>query len=190
MLATHVRKATTGRGYPQPQKPRERQPIANLIFRLLVRKIVQRLQNQHPEHHDRIDRLPASAALPHFVRRQYDRLNIGAKALPRHQAINRFERIAFQRQRRQPLFCIEEPELAHPNLPNHALTLETRTIRSGRVFFEAPLIKNPAQSALSIIRRNINAPLLYFRSFHWPLLSRTLRQATCNFSRCSWRHAR
>src|SRR5208282_874385 len=101
-------------------------------------KIVQRLQNQHPEHHDRIDRLPASAALPHFVRRQYNRLNVGAEALPRHQSINRFKRIAFRRQARQPLFCIEEPELTHPSLPNHAVTLETRTTRSKRVFFEAP----------------------------------------------------
>jgi hypothetical protein len=60
------------------------------------------------------------------------------KALPRHQAINRFEWIAFRRQGRQPLFCIEEPELIHPSLPNHAVTLETRTVRSKQVFFEAP----------------------------------------------------
>src|SRR4029077_18778637 len=39
----------------QPQKPRERQPIAHLVFGLLVRKIVQGLQYQHSEHHDRIN---------------------------------------------------------------------------------------------------------------------------------------
>jgi hypothetical protein len=66
----------------QPQKPRERRPVAHLAFHLLVRKIVERLQNQHPEHHDRIKRLTASAAFARSFGRQYNCLNIAAKALP------------------------------------------------------------------------------------------------------------
>ena len=31
----------------EPQKARERQPVAHLIFHLLVRQIVERLQHQH-----------------------------------------------------------------------------------------------------------------------------------------------
>jgi hypothetical protein len=58
----------------------ERQPITHLILHLLVRKIVERLQNQHPKHHDRVERLPASATLPHLIRCQHS-LYVGTKAL-------------------------------------------------------------------------------------------------------------
>jgi len=50
--------------------------------------------NQHPEHQDGIERLPAGAAFLELVRCQHHRLNRGAKALPRHEAIDGFERIA------------------------------------------------------------------------------------------------
>src|SRR5205085_1871273 len=123
----------------QPQKPRERQPVAHLIFCLLVRKIVQGLQHQHAEHHNRIGRLPASVTLLHLVRRQHDRLDVGAKTLPWNQPIDGFERIALRRQRRQPFLRIEKTELTHPRLPNHAITHETRTDQSVQLFFEAPL---------------------------------------------------
>ena len=43
----------------EPEKARERQPVAHLVLDLLVGQIVQRLQHQHPEHHDRVDRLAA-----------------------------------------------------------------------------------------------------------------------------------
>src|ERR1700704_5761469 len=66
----------------QPQKLRERQPITCLILHLLVRKIVERLQNQHPKHHDRVERLPASATLPHLIRCQHHSLYVDTKALP------------------------------------------------------------------------------------------------------------
>src|SRR3982074_292290 len=64
----------------QPQKSRERQPITHLILHLLVRKIVERLQNQHPKHHDRVERLPASATLPHLIRCQHS-LSVGTKSI-------------------------------------------------------------------------------------------------------------
>jgi hypothetical protein len=34
-----------------------------MIFHLFVRQIVERLQNQHPEHQNGIERLPPGAAL-------------------------------------------------------------------------------------------------------------------------------
>src|SRR2546423_2919254 len=124
---------------PEPEKPRERQPITHLIFHLLVGKIVECLQNQHPEHHDRIDWLPAGAVLPYRVRCQNDRLNVGPKAFPWYQPINSFERIALRRQCRQSLLRIEKSKLTHLRLPNHAIAHETRTGRSKRLFFEVPL---------------------------------------------------
>src|SRR5205823_2952824 len=118
---------------------RERKPVANLVFRLLIRKIVQGLQYQHAEQHDRINGFPAGTTLLHLIRRQHDRLDVGTKALPRHQSIDGFERITLRRQRRQPLLSVEEPELTHPCLPNHAVANETRTTQSEWPFFEAPI---------------------------------------------------
>ena len=43
------------------------------------------------------------------------------KALPRHQPIDGFKRIALRRQRNQPLVGVEKPELTHLRLPNHAI---------------------------------------------------------------------
>ena len=80
----------------KPQKARERQPVAHLIFQLLVRQIVERLQNQHPEHQHGIKRLPAGAALLELVRREHHRFDLGAKALPRYETIDGFERIALR----------------------------------------------------------------------------------------------
>src|SRR4249920_3064592 len=43
---------------------------------------------------DGIERLPASAAFPELVRCEHHRLDLSAKALPRHEMIDGFERIA------------------------------------------------------------------------------------------------
>src|SRR5205807_1627008 len=72
-------------------------------------------------------------------RRQHHRLDVGAKALPWHQSINRFERIALRRQCRQSLLRIEKPQLTDPRLPDHVLANETRTALSKRLFLEVPL---------------------------------------------------
>ena len=81
----------------QPEKARERQPVAHLVLNLLIRQIVQGLQDQHPEQHQRVDRLAARAALPVFVGGQYHGLDIAAKLLPRHQRADRNQRIALRR---------------------------------------------------------------------------------------------
>jgi hypothetical protein len=54
------------------------------------------LQNQHPEHQHGIKRLPAGAALLELVRREHHRFDLGAKALPRYETIDGFERIALR----------------------------------------------------------------------------------------------
>jgi hypothetical protein len=75
-------------------RPPGESSVAQLIFHLLVRQIVERLQNQHPEHQEGIEQLSAGAALLELVRRERHRLDLGAKALPRHEMIDGFERIA------------------------------------------------------------------------------------------------
>ena len=106
-----------------------------LIFHLLVRQIVERLQHQHPEHQDGIERLPAGAALLELVRCEHHRLDLGAKALPRDETINGFERIAPRRQGFQALIGIEKSQLPHLRLCDQNLTHQ---IRTGRDFFEVP----------------------------------------------------
>ncbi len=43
----------------QSEKTRKREPVADLIFHLLVSQVVQRLQNQHLEHQHHVERLAA-----------------------------------------------------------------------------------------------------------------------------------
>jgi len=80
---------------------------------LLVGEIVERLQHQHPKHHDRIGRLAAGVTLARVLWRQHNRLNVSAETLPRHQRADRLQRITLRRQRRKPPVCIEEPQLCH-----------------------------------------------------------------------------
>src|SRR4029077_8854607 len=67
-------------------------------------------------HQDGIERLPAGAALLKLVRCEHHRLDLGAKALPRHETINGSERIAHRRQGFQALIGIEKSQLPHHRL--------------------------------------------------------------------------
>jgi hypothetical protein len=77
----------------EPQKPRERQPVARLILDLFVRQIVKRSPHQHPKHHHDVDRLAAGATLLLAHRRQNRRLDLRAETLERHHASNHFQRM-------------------------------------------------------------------------------------------------
>src|ERR1039457_1021821 len=97
----------------KPQKPCERHAVAHLILDLFVGKIVERLQHQHPKHHDDIDRLAARAALLVLRRRPHHGLNLGTEALERHHPIDHLQWIALRRNRRKPLVRIEKSKLSH-----------------------------------------------------------------------------
>src|SRR3954469_4892412 len=64
----------------EPQKARERQPVAHLILDLLVGQIVKRLQHQHPKHHENVNRLAPGIALL-LVRRRHTAASISARKL-------------------------------------------------------------------------------------------------------------
>ena len=99
------------------QETRERQAVARLILDLLVRQIVERLHNKHPEHHERIHRLAAGAALFVVIRRQHHGLNLVAKILPRYKPRDRLQRITLLGERREPIVYIEKTELRHRPFP-------------------------------------------------------------------------
>ena len=123
----------------KPQKPRERHAVAHLILDLLVGKIVERLQHQHPKHHDDIDRLAASATLLVLRWRQHHGLNLSTEALERHHSIDHLQRIALRRNRRKPLVRIEKSKLSHrPTSATLILISQTRTKWLRRLFFEVP----------------------------------------------------
>jgi hypothetical protein len=79
---------------PTAEETGERQPVTHLILDLLVRQIVQRLQDQHAEHHHRIKWFAARLAFLRLFWREHHSLDVSAKTLPRHQRGNRFQRIA------------------------------------------------------------------------------------------------
>src|SRR5262249_45786562 len=103
--------------------------------------------NQHSKHHNRIERLPAGATLPHLLRCQHHRLDIGAKALPWHQSIDCFERIALRRQCRQPLVRIKEPQLPHPGLRESSPSRARFAQVSGRSYFSRRPLLNLLSNA-------------------------------------------
>src|SRR5579871_3843683 len=132
----------------EPQKPRERQPVAHLVLDLFVRQIVKRLQHQHPKHHQDVDRLAASGALLLPRRRQHCRLDLSPKALERHHASNHFQRIALYRNRRKPPVRIEKSELPHrPHTANHVVTSQTRTNFAEVAIFRGALNNDLAHAA-------------------------------------------
>jgi len=81
-----------GVGHPvpetQPEKPHEGQPVANLIFDLVIRKVVKRAQDQRLEHQNRVQRPASSAGFPRLVRLAPDPLQSRPELLPRHNGIN------------------------------------------------------------------------------------------------------
>src|SRR5262249_17114429 len=102
-----------------PEKPHERQPVADLIFDLLVGQVVKSLQHQNLEHHHRIERLAAGVALPLLGRGPDYRLDARAEALERNNRVKRIERIPLGTDRLKTLVEIEKAWLSHhiPPLP-------------------------------------------------------------------------
>src|SRR5262249_45603210 len=106
-----------------------------------VRQIVERRQHEHPEHQDGIERLPAGAAFLELARCEHHRLDVGAKALPPHETINGFERIAHRRIRLPSTYRHRKI----PAAPSSPLRIKISRIRFAQVgrssyFFEVPII--------------------------------------------------
>ena len=105
---------------PLPQQPHKQGgPQRRGTLDLLVRQIVQRLQDQHPEQDERVDRLAApllfqarrpSAPQPHCRR----------GTSPTSPAQKFRQRVALRRQSRKTLVRIEEAELRYHRLPAKA----------------------------------------------------------------------
>jgi hypothetical protein len=73
-------------------------------------KIVQRLQHQHPKHHDDVDRFAAGAALL-LLRGRQNAASIRAETLKRHHPIDHLQRIALCRNHRKALVRIKKARI-------------------------------------------------------------------------------
>jgi hypothetical protein len=141
----------------------KRHLIAHLILDLLVREIVERLQDEHAKHHDRVDRFATGFALLRLLRRQHHSFDRLAEALPRYKRVDRLQRIALRRQRLKPLVRIEEPELPHrmPSLSDlgRSLNLICRQKTRAVQLFEVPLclILAKVESAY-VTKKNLISP--------------------------------
>jgi hypothetical protein len=77
--------------------------VADLVFDLLIGQVVKRLQHQHLEHHDGVEGLAASVALPCLRSQPDHRLDLGPEALEGDEGVERLE----------ALVEIVEPQLTH-----------------------------------------------------------------------------
>ena len=77
-----------GVGHPvakaQPEEPRKRMPVADLIRDLVIRQVAERAQNQRLEPRNRVRRLAPGAGCPLSIRLAPDLLQQRPDLLPRH----------------------------------------------------------------------------------------------------------
>ena len=91
----------------------ERQPVADLIFDLLIGQIVKRLQHQNLEHHDGIEGLAAGIALPLLGRQPDYCLDLGAETLEGNDCLEYLERITLGTDCLKTSVEIEKARLPH-----------------------------------------------------------------------------
>jgi hypothetical protein len=101
----------------EAQEAHEREPVADLVFDLLIGQVVKRLQHQHLEHHDGVERLAPGVALPRLGRQPDHRLDVGAEALEGDERAQRLQRITLGADRLQAPVEIVEPQLTHGRPP-------------------------------------------------------------------------
>ena len=108
---------------PVPNRePHEREPIAKLIFRLIVGEIVERLQHQSLEDHDFIPRLASRQTLARRIARaklalDQRRLQLRPERFEGKHRRNRYERITLFVETFIASDQIEEAKLSLANIP-------------------------------------------------------------------------
>jgi hypothetical protein len=85
---------------PKAEEPHERQPVAHLILDLVIRKVVERAQDQRLEHQNRIHRLAPRAGFPFPLRFAPHPFQHRPELLPRHDGVDLDQRIFLRIQAR------------------------------------------------------------------------------------------
>src|SRR4051794_22378997 len=97
----------------QAQEAHEREPVADLILDLVVREVVERLQNQRLEDDDLVPRLASGRGLPLLLRLAPNRAQLSAEVLPGHDRVQENQRILLGVETAITLTEIEETRLTH-----------------------------------------------------------------------------
>src|SRR5271165_2977919 len=130
---------------PQTKKTNEGETISKLVFRLIVGKIVERLQHQRLEDHDFIPRLASRRSLafrfaPAKLAFNQRRLQLWPEGFEGNYRPNRYKRIVLFVETFIASVQIKEAKLSHANLPrSEHQNLESDLHGGGkRLFFEVP----------------------------------------------------
>src|SRR5256885_185406 len=130
----------------QAEKPHEREAVAKLVFRLIVRKIVERLQHQRLEDHHFIPWLASRRILafrfaPAKLAFNQRRMQLGPERFERNHRGNRYKRIVLFGETFIASVQIKEAKLSHANLPRSEYENLESDLRGGgkRLFFEVPI---------------------------------------------------
>src|SRR3954453_4564778 len=124
----------------QAQETHEREPVADLILDLVVREVVERLQNQRLEDDDLVPRLASGRGLPLLLRLAPNCAQTRTEDLPGHDRVQDNQRILLGIETAIALAEIEEPRLTHscPSLRNQHAALSSNSHARKRSFFEVP----------------------------------------------------
>src|SRR3954454_24792118 len=127
----------------QAQEAHEREPVADLILELIVREIVERLQNQRLEDDDLVPRLASGRGLPLLVRLAPNRAQSRAEILPGHDRVQDNQRILLGIETAIARVKVEETGLTHscPSLRNQHAALSSNSHARKRSIFRGALIR-------------------------------------------------
>src|SRR3954466_7708898 len=125
----------------QSQEAHEREPVADLILDLVVREIVERLQNQCLKDDDLVPRLASGSVLPLLVRLAPNRAQLRAEILPGHNLVQENQRILLGIETAIALVKVEEAKLTHscPSLLNQQAAPPSKSHVRKRSIFRGAL---------------------------------------------------
>src|ERR1044071_3461232 len=124
----------------QSQEAHEREPVADLILDLVVREIVERLQNQRLEDDDLVPRLASGSVLPLLLRLAPNRAQPRAEILPGHNLVQENQRVFLGIKTAIALVKVEKAKLTHscPSLRNQHVAPSSNARSQKGQFFEVP----------------------------------------------------
>src|SRR4051794_6734651 len=137
----------------QAQEAHEREPVADLILELVVREVVERLQNQRREDDDRVPRLASGRARPLLLRLAPNHAHLSAEVLPGHDRVQDNQRVLLGIETAIALAEIEEAKLTHscPSRQNQQAAHSSKSRAQKRSTFRgARLLRDRSQETLPI----------------------------------------
>src|SRR4051794_8156439 len=114
------------------QEAHEREPVADLILDLIVREVVERLQNQRLEDDDLVPRLASGRGLPLLLRLAPNRSQPRTEVVPGHDRVQDNQRVLLGIETAITLAEIKETGLTHscPSLPCPSLRNQQAALSS------------------------------------------------------------